>query len=435
MVSPVTSASASDYDLFVSYSRRDKAFVRELVQRLREAGYRLWVDWEAIPLLSQWREEIRQGILAADNFLYVMSPASVASVECGKEVTCAVENGKRLVPVVCQTVDDKLVNAEIASVNWVFFPAVGEEPDRFETSFAALCEALNTDLEAVRTHTRLLTKSDEWQQGRQDSSLLLRGTSLEFFERWALGLKSLSLTESQRRYLVTSRQIETQQKNRTLRQQRLALAVVSGLLLLVALFAAVAEGRRRAAVVREIDALTTASAATLAQGHPMDALMQALEAGHRQRQARWWLRRSAAPVQAALATALYQTQEYNRLAGHDNWVYGLAVHPTDGTMVSASQAGDLRFWDRSGRLQSTLDAAHDGEPINTVAYSPDGQTIASAGDGGIVKLWSAAGESLKPWRVTAKRCLAWPLAPTAVVWPPPAVMAPCGCGTWPTAPA
>ena len=41
-------------DVFVSYSREDGAFVRELHGLLTAAGRDVWVDWEDIPAASQW---------------------------------------------------------------------------------------------------------------------------------------------------------------------------------------------------------------------------------------------------------------------------------------------------------------------------------------------------------------------------------------------
>ena len=40
-------------DVFISYSRKDKAFVQILNQALGESKYETWVDWEDIPLTAK----------------------------------------------------------------------------------------------------------------------------------------------------------------------------------------------------------------------------------------------------------------------------------------------------------------------------------------------------------------------------------------------
>ena len=66
-------------DVFISYSRKDKAFVQVLNQALVESKYDAWVDWENIPLTADWWEEIKAGIEGADTFVCVISPDSITT--------------------------------------------------------------------------------------------------------------------------------------------------------------------------------------------------------------------------------------------------------------------------------------------------------------------------------------------------------------------
>ncbi|HEX7623873.1 MAG TPA: toll/interleukin-1 receptor domain-containing protein, partial [Anaeromyxobacteraceae bacterium] len=91
-------AAAKMPAVFISYSRTDKEFVQRLHESLRACGYEVWVDWEDIPPSAEWFEEIRAGVTGADGFIYVISPESVVSEVCSRELQTAVDQRKRIVP-------------------------------------------------------------------------------------------------------------------------------------------------------------------------------------------------------------------------------------------------------------------------------------------------------------------------------------------------
>lgn len=74
-------------EVFISYSRKDKDFVRRLGDGLVAHNREAWVDWKDIPLTSEWQQEILRNIEAADNFIFIISPDSVASGNCRKRST------------------------------------------------------------------------------------------------------------------------------------------------------------------------------------------------------------------------------------------------------------------------------------------------------------------------------------------------------------
>jgi hypothetical protein len=69
-------------EVFISYSRDDKAFVRQLFDALEKRGHEAWVDWEDIEYAEDWWQKICAGIEAADNFVFVMTPTSIRSKVC-----------------------------------------------------------------------------------------------------------------------------------------------------------------------------------------------------------------------------------------------------------------------------------------------------------------------------------------------------------------
>jgi len=63
--------------VFISYSRRDKDFVRRLADALTKRKRETWVDLENIAPIAEWLAEVYSGIEGTDAFIFVISPDSV----------------------------------------------------------------------------------------------------------------------------------------------------------------------------------------------------------------------------------------------------------------------------------------------------------------------------------------------------------------------
>jgi WD40 repeat protein len=74
------------------------------------------------------------------------------------------------------------------------------------------------------------------------------------------------------------------------------------------------------------------------------------------------------------------------LAGHIDFVSGLAFSPDGGTLATGSVDGTIRLWDMAGGETIASLAGH-MEEATDVAFSPDGQTLASVGHDETVRLW------------------------------------------------
>lgn len=92
-------------DVFISYSRRDDAFVRKLYNELAAHNRDAWVDWEDIPPTAEWLKEVYAGIEAADTFICVLSPDFITSSIGAKELEHAIACKKRLIPIIISKVD------------------------------------------------------------------------------------------------------------------------------------------------------------------------------------------------------------------------------------------------------------------------------------------------------------------------------------------
>ncbi|MBA3962755.1 MAG: toll/interleukin-1 receptor domain-containing protein [Chthoniobacterales bacterium] len=222
-------------DVFISYSRKDEEFVRRLDDELKRRGRQAWVDWEGIRPTEEFMEAIFGAIEGADTFVFVLSPDSVVSKICEREIAHAALHNKRIIPLVAREVDAALVPEAIAKLNWIF----GRESDDFEQSVDTLVTALDTDLEWVHSHTRLLTRAVEWEAKGKNNSFVLRGDDLREAERWlteAGADKERQPTALQTEYIIASRKAAARRQRSTLGAVSFG-AVVAVVLAVIALFA------------------------------------------------------------------------------------------------------------------------------------------------------------------------------------------------------
>jgi hypothetical protein len=91
--------SSDNPRLFVSYSREDAAFAERLATDLRTRGLNVWFDRLDIPTGAPWDIEVEAGLRASQGALVVLSPTSVASQNVMDEVSFALSEGKRILPV------------------------------------------------------------------------------------------------------------------------------------------------------------------------------------------------------------------------------------------------------------------------------------------------------------------------------------------------
>ena len=189
---------------FITYSRKDRQFTQGFVERLKNSGVNAWIDYENLNAGADWMREIQRAIQASDAYLYLLSPDSLKSTAASGELKIAVANNKRIIPVVIRDVEPTEVSLELASLNWIFIRA----QDDYESGFSKIMDAIHTDPEWTREHTRLLTLALEWERNNKESSYLLRGQNYQDTLRMVTGSSGTAplLTELQREYLLASQQ-------------------------------------------------------------------------------------------------------------------------------------------------------------------------------------------------------------------------------------
>ncbi len=86
-------------NIFLSYSRKDKAFARKLAKDLENAGHTVWWDLTNIDGGDRWAREIQDGINQSEILAVVVSPNSINSEWVEKEFIFASKRGMKIVPL------------------------------------------------------------------------------------------------------------------------------------------------------------------------------------------------------------------------------------------------------------------------------------------------------------------------------------------------
>jgi WD40 repeat protein len=385
-------------EVFISYAREDAPFVRRLYEDLTQNKRQVWVDWEDIPLTADWLAEAYAGIQGADTFIFVISPASVRSGPCTLELEHALENNKRLVPILRQEVseseDQKMMHKALSAHNWLMC----RDQDDYSKAFQSILKAIDTDLNYVKAHTRYIVRATEWEDKGRDASLLLRGNDLHAAESWLKEsqLKQPRANELQTKYIQISRRIATRRRNLTLLATLVVTAIIG--MALYSLYQRqlavenAARAERNAAEANSLALAASAQQALFQDSNTDLALLLALEADR--------IPNPPPLARSVLAQAAYAPGTRGRYegfaAGSDHVNADLAALP-DGKRVLVSLAdGKLSLWSLAENQENQQ--WDFGQAVNRVAASPtDEQALAVLDDGTLVLLNLANGDELHRW--------------------------------------
>ena len=166
--------------VFISYSRRDLNIADRLVTALEDLGFQVTIDRRDLPYGEEWLKELGDFIAGADTVVALVSPNFVQSKACSWELDQVRSGNKRLIPIVVERVPVDNLPPAIAKIQ--LLPAEGTFS--FETHLKALADALNTDRDWIKEHTRLADRARQWIGRNRSPALLLRSAALTDAETW-----------------------------------------------------------------------------------------------------------------------------------------------------------------------------------------------------------------------------------------------------------
>jgi WD40 repeat protein len=122
--------STDSKEIFVSYSRVDVAYARQLTETLSDLGFSLWRDRSDMEGGENWWQQIEEAIRGVDTMLLLLSEAALASKIVSKEWRYARQVGTRVIPVIADTFAADRAPRWMSKRDWYDFRRRDQDPDQ-----------------------------------------------------------------------------------------------------------------------------------------------------------------------------------------------------------------------------------------------------------------------------------------------------------------
>ncbi|MBW4593427.1 MAG: CHAT domain-containing protein [Brasilonema angustatum HA4187-MV1] len=231
----------------------------------------------------------------------------------------------------------------------------------------------------------------QWESSGKDEGALLRGKPLSDAEYWQ-SKRIDELSTGERHFIQLSLALRDNELNKQKRRRQLTILGLTGGLVGALILAGVAWWQSHKASISEIQTITESSEALFASNNTLDALLQAITAKEKLKTVGTVDAKIQDRLESVLKQATYKVVEHNRLIGHSKKVNAVAFSPNGQLIATASDDNTVKLWKPDGTLLTTLKGHND--VVYGVAFSPQGNIIATASKDRTVKLWKQDGTLL-----------------------------------------
>lgn len=150
------------YDIFISYSRRDKSKVDDIVSHLKNLGYKIWIDIDGIESGEAFRGVIVDAIENSEIVIFFSSAFSNKSDWTTKEISLTVDSKKYIIPIKLDAEKyNKSIRFDLINLDYIDL----SHSKAYDNSVERLCRTI-----ANKIGTRKVIVSDSHEETKESNS-------------------------------------------------------------------------------------------------------------------------------------------------------------------------------------------------------------------------------------------------------------------------